>query len=196
MKNWQRFFWNSVLRIIPGGAKRKTRIIKKHHLLGSIGENCNIQGWKLPLHSELVFLHDNVRIASHVGFVTHDGIYRMLNKKYDTADFIEKVGVIEIMDNVFVGSGTRILYNVRIGSNVIIGSDSLVNRDVPDNSVYAGVPARYICSFDEYEKKARKYSNLVKERYGIDEMPCMNRVLAFKRHDYFLKDKKDEHINI
>ena len=186
MKHYQRAFWSAVLKFLPGGSKRKTEFIRKHHLFGSIGNNCYIQKWKLPLHSELIFLHDNVRIASNVGFVTHDVIHRMLNEKYQTKDFIEKVGCIEVMDNVFVGSGTRILYNTRIGSNVIIGSDSLVNKDIPDNSVYAGVPARYICSFEEYVEKARHYSESVKELYDIDKMPPMNKELASKIHENFL----------
>ena len=113
----------------------------------------------------------------------------MLNRKYQTDEFVERVGCIEIMDNVFVGSGTRILYNTRIGSNVIIGSDSLVNKDIPDNSVYAGVPARYICSFDEYVEKARKYSDSIKELYGIDKMPCMNHALASRMYENFLKER-------
>lgn len=64
----------------------------------------------------------------------------------------EKVGCIAIGDNVFIGAGTRIMYNVRIGSNVIIGAGSLVNKDIPDNSVVAGVPARVIKTLDEYLK--------------------------------------------
>ena len=189
MKHYQRAFWSAILKFLPGGAKKKTEFIRKHHLFGSIGNNCNINKWKLPLHSELVYLHDNVRIASNVGFVTHDGIHRILNVKYNTSDFIEKVGCIEIGDNVFVGSGTRILYNTRIGNNVIIGSDSLVNKDVPDNSVYAGVPARFICTFDEYVEKARQYSDSVRELYGIDKMPPMNKELASKIHEIFLKER-------
>lgn len=176
-----------MLKLLPGGSKKKTEFIRKHHLFGSIGNNCYIQRWKLPLHSELLFLHDNVRLASNVGIVTHDGIHRMLNRKYHTEDFIERVGCIEIMDNVFVGSGTRILYNTRIGSNVIIGSDSLVNKDIPDNSVYAGVPARYICSFDEYVEKAKKYSESIKELYGIDKIPCMTHGLASRMYENFVK---------
>jgi len=70
--------------------------------------------------------------------------------------FHEKLGCIDIGDNVFVGSGTRILYNVKIGSNVVIGSGSIVNRDIPDNSVAAGVPARVIGSFEDFVRKQLK----------------------------------------
>ena len=62
----------------------------------------------------------------------------------------EKIGCIEIGDNVFIGSNTTILGNVRIGSNVIVGACSLINKDVPDNSVVDGVPAKVIGSFDEF----------------------------------------------
>ncbi len=67
--------------------------------------------------------------------------------------FHEKLGCIDIGDNVFVGSGTRILYNVKIGSNVVIGSGSIVNRDIPDNSIAAGIPAKVIGSFEDFVKK-------------------------------------------
>ncbi len=186
MKHYKRVFWSVILKFLPGGAKKKTEFIRKHHLFGSIGNNCSIQKWKLPLHSELVYLHDNVKIASNVGFVTHDIIHCMLNKKYDTLDFVEKVGCIEIMNNVFIGSGTRILYNTRIGNNVIIGSGSLVNKDIPDNSVCAGIPARYICSFDEYVKKAASYSKDFKNKYGRNKVGVVDEALAKQLYENFL----------
>ena len=68
----------------------------------------------------------------------------------------KKIGSIHIEDNVFIGSHTIILCDVNIGSNVIIGAGSLVNKDIPANSVYAGVPAKYICSFDEFVEKRKK----------------------------------------
>lgn len=153
-----------------GSGRSTAEFIRKHHLYGSVGKNCMIMKKKLPLYSNLVFLHDNVWVASNVGFVTHDGIHNMLNHRPEGGDFIEKVGCIEVMNNVFIGSGTRILYNTRIGNNVIIGSDSLVNKDIPDNSVYAGVPARRICSFDEYVEKQRKYSESFRQRFGRDKI--------------------------
>jgi serine O-acetyltransferase len=45
-------------------------------------------------------------------------------------------------DNVFVGSGAKILGGVRIGSNVRIGANAVVVRDVPDGATAVGVPAR------------------------------------------------------
>lgn len=142
------------------------RYIKKHKIYGCIGDNCSIQTRRLPVYPNLVFLHDNVIIATDVRFVVHDAVSFMLNKKYNDFHFVERVGCIEIMNNVFVGAGTRILYNVRIGNNVIIGAGSLINKDVPNNSVYAGVPAKYICSFDEYVRKARERTIIWKQNFG------------------------------
>ena len=70
---------------------------------------------------------------------------------------------IEIGDNVFVGSGVHILYDTKIGNNVIIGTCSVVTHDVPDNSVVAGVPARVIGTFDEFVKKYTEGETYPKE---------------------------------
>lgn len=188
MTGRQRKIWSLVLCLIPS-AKKRTEMMRKKKLFGSIGEKCLIQKRKLPLYSNLVFLHNNVKIASNVGFVTHDIIHTMLNQKFPEGGFVERVGCIEIMDNVFIGSGTRILYNTRIGSNVIIGSDSLVNKDIPDNSVYAGVPARFICTFDDYVEKAKAYSAQFKEKYGADKIGSLSDSMAEKIYRDFLKEK-------
>lgn len=193
MNRIRRLFYSAILMLTNDNSKRIS-IIKKHNLYGSIGENCYIQKRKLPLYSNLVFLHNNVHIASSVGFVTHDIIHNMLNIKYrgnGGGRFIEKVGCIEVMDNVFIGSGTRILYNIRIGTNVIIGSDSLVTKDIPDNSVYAGVPARFICTFDEYVSKDKKYSEEFKKKFGRDAVKGIDEELASSIYEDFKKQRNN-----
>ncbi|MFX1450961.1 MAG: serine O-acetyltransferase EpsC [Promethearchaeota archaeon] len=47
-------------------------------------------------------------------------------------------------NNVVVGAGAKILGPVKIGDNVRIGANSVVTRDIPDNSVVVGVPGRII----------------------------------------------------
>ncbi len=81
MNRIKRLFYSAILMFTNDNSKRIS-ILKKHNLYGSIGENCYIQKRKLPLYSNLVFLHNNVHIASSVGFVTHDIIHKMLNIKY------------------------------------------------------------------------------------------------------------------
>lgn len=57
------------------------------------------------------------------------------------------------MDNVFIGTNVTILNNVKIGPNAIVAAGAVVTKDVPQNTVVGGVPARKICSFDEYLSK-------------------------------------------
>lgn len=52
-----------------------------------------------------------------------------------------------VKDNVVIFSGAKILGNVTIGENSIIGANSVVIKDVPPNSIVAGVPAKIIKTF-------------------------------------------------
>ncbi len=157
--NLKRFIHSISLFLIPSAIKRAD-YIRKHKLFDRIGENCSIMQRKLPLYSNLIRLGNNVHLASNVGFLTHDIIHVMLNNK-STKDGLgdilkEKIGCIEIQDNVFVGAGSRILYDTKIGSNVIIAAGSVVTHDIPSNSVAAGVPAKVIGTFDAFVKKRLK----------------------------------------
>jgi sugar O-acyltransferase (sialic acid O-acetyltransferase NeuD family) len=51
-------------------------------------------------------------------------------------------GRIIIGDNVFIGIGASIKENITIGKNVVIGAGSVVLKDVPDNTMVYGVPAK------------------------------------------------------
>lgn len=134
---------------------KRTKYLKEKHIFGAIGKNCNVMNRTVPLYAKLIKLGNNVRLASGVTFITHDVTHAMLNANpyLQGKKFNEKIGCIEIQDNVFVGAGSMILYGVRIGSNVIVGAGSLVNKDIPPNSVVGGVPARVISTFDEYIAK-------------------------------------------
>ncbi|MEO6631150.1 MAG: acyltransferase [Mucilaginibacter sp.] len=53
-------------------------------------------------------------------------------------------GPVIVEDNVWIGEGAVIMPNVTIGQNAIIGANSVVTKDIPANSVVAGIPARII----------------------------------------------------
>ena len=55
-------------------------------------------------------------------------------------------GRIIIGDNVFIGIGASIKENITIGNNVVIGAGSVVLKDVPDNTMVYGVPAKVALS--------------------------------------------------
>lgn len=138
------------------GPVRRAEYLKKHGVFKSIGDNCSYMRRVVPLYAGLISFGNGVIVSSNVGFITHDGIHRVLNlaskdmpKKKQHA-FRENLGCIEIGNNVFIGAGSRILCNVRIGDNVIVTTGSIVTTDVPSNSVVRGTPAKYVCSFEDY----------------------------------------------
>ena len=53
-------------------------------------------------------------------------------------------GDLSIGDRVFIGLGASVLPGLRIGNDVAVGAGAVVVRDVPDNTVVAGVPARIL----------------------------------------------------
>lgn len=61
-----------------------------------------------------------------------------------------KFGKIEVGEYSFIGARATILPRVTIGDHCVIGAGSLVNHDVPSGTVYAGVPAWFICTTAEY----------------------------------------------
>lgn len=67
-----------------------------------------------------------------------------------------KIGKINIGNNVFVGAYSVILPNTKIGNNVVIGANSIVTKDIEENSVVAGNPAKFICTYDEYINKNKE----------------------------------------
>ena len=141
-------------------AVRRADYIKKHNIFRNMGNNCMTMFRKIPLYPKLISFGDNVWIASGVSFVTHDVIHRMLNNVDEMNVFQEHMGCIEIKDNVFVCSNTTILSNVSIGPNAIIAAGSLVNKNVPPNSVVGGVPARYICNLDDLINKRKNVATI------------------------------------
>ena len=103
----------------------------------------------------IITLGNNVHITDGVKFVTHDGgtlLYRHL------VSDIEITKPIVIGNNVYVGNNVIFLPGVTIGNNVVIGAGAIVSRDIPDNSVAVGVPARVIKTADEYFEKIKRES--------------------------------------
>ncbi len=94
---------------------------------------------------------ENCRITSGVKILAHDYSYAVLRKDYHC--MLRKSGITKIGNNVFIGWNSIIMMNVKIGNNVIIASGSIVTKDIPDNVVIGGNPARIICTLDDYYKK-------------------------------------------
>jgi len=55
---------------------------------------------------------------------------------------------ITLQENVWLGTGAKVLDGVKIGKNVVVGANAVVNEDLPDGAIAAGVPARVLRTRD------------------------------------------------
>ena len=53
-----------------------------------------------------------------------------------------------IGNDVYISAGARIIGKIHVGNNVIIGANAVVNKNIPDNTIVAGVPAKVIKNID------------------------------------------------
>jgi len=83
-----------------------------------------------------VEIEDEVQIGSHCSI-------------YSVSTIDDKQGKVVLRKNCKVGSHSTILPNVTIGENSVIGANSLVTKNIPDNVVAYGVPAKVIRDIDE-----------------------------------------------
>lgn len=124
-----------------------------------IGEGCVIMTAVDSFGSEpwLIELGNRVLLTRGVLFITHDGSSRLFRASIPNGSrFGNRFGRILVHDDSFIGVNSILLPGVEIGPNSIVGVGSVVNKDVPPNMVYAGVPARPICTLDEYIEKYKE----------------------------------------
>lgn len=147
---------NIIKRIIHFYIK-KTNPTKYAKKIGvKMGENVHIYS-SILWGSEpwLITLGNNVYITDGCKFITHDGGTLILRKHIPD---LELTFPIEIKNDVYIGMNTLILPGITIGNNCIVGAGSVVTKDIPDNSVVAGVPAKVIKSTQEYLEQIKKKS--------------------------------------
>ena len=89
----------------------------------------------------MIRIHEKVFITAGVAFVTHDGGSLILRDEVPT---LEWSAPIVVEKKVYIGIRSIILPGVTIGERSIVGAGSVVTKDVPPNSVVAGVPERWL----------------------------------------------------
>ncbi len=105
----------------------------------------------------LIELNDNCVITGSTAIVTHDySIFHAsigCNNTAKTDPEFRRTGKVIVGENAFIGMNCIILPDVVVGKNAIVGAGSVVTRDVPENTVVAGNPARPIGTVQEYFDK-------------------------------------------
>ena len=98
----------------------------------------------------LLSFGDNVTVAYGTTFLMHDNAII----KPTHGQYTDILGKVTVGNNCFIGAGCIILAGVSIADGVIIGAGSVVTKSIKDvNTVYAGNPAKFICTVDEYVQK-------------------------------------------
>lgn len=99
-----------------------------------IGANVTFDNWNASCYD----IGDNVTITMNSILLTH-GMVRQ-----DDGAYKSQVGLLKIGDDVFIGANTIITRPLTIGSRVIIAAGSVITKDIPNDCVVAGVPAKII----------------------------------------------------
>lgn len=88
-----------------------------------------------------ITIEDNVFIAPNVSILSEGHPIEPENRHS------LKVGHIHIKENVWIGAGATILQGVTIGKNAVIAAGAVVSKDVSDNTVVGGIPAKTLKMF-------------------------------------------------
>ena len=144
--------WRSVFRVNGGGSITIGRDCQIHpfcmlltfggHI--QIGDNSSVNPFTIIYGIGGATIGNGVRIAAHSVVIPENH-----NPGSDETPLWRAGSTkrgIHIEDNVWIGSGVRVLDGVRIGRNAIVGAGSVVTRSVPADTTVAGVPARVIKS--------------------------------------------------
>lgn len=91
-------------------------------------------GWD-TVHPEKIIIESGVRITARTSILTH--FINPLNGDYTS-------GEVRIKKNAFIGTNTIITKPVTIGERSVIGAGSVVTKDIPNDEVWAGNPAKLI----------------------------------------------------
>ncbi|MFH1617160.1 MAG: acyltransferase [Candidatus Margulisiibacteriota bacterium] len=122
-------FANWKLPEIEEGKLTKYNWMVQHADRLKLGHRTDIGAFTYLNAKNGITLEENVQIGSHCSI-------------YSVSTIDGKEGAIHIKKNACVGSHSVVMPGVTIGENSIVGAFSMVNKDIPDNSVAFGVPAK------------------------------------------------------
>ena len=120
------------------------------HPKAKIGKNLFIDHGMGVVIGETSEIKDNVTIYH---MVTLGGISPSINSNNQRD--IKRHPTLE--NNVVLGSGAQVLGPVRVGKNAKIGANAVVTKDVPENAVMIGIPAKNINTISEPDSSFKPY---------------------------------------
>ena len=135
--------------LIKCGLKHNNYLVSIQNLINNglkLGKNVTIETTVYidNVYPFLISIGDNCSIANGTRVLAHD------DTPYKFIGGYARLGKVNIKDNCFIGENCIILPGVTIGPNVLVAAGSVVNKDIPENSCVAGVPARFYCKFSDF----------------------------------------------
>jgi maltose O-acetyltransferase len=109
-----------------------------------IGDNTSIAPYTTVYATFGVKIGKNCLISSNCGISSYNHIQDSLNRRASENEDFRFSKPVSIGDNVWIGMNSCILPGVSIGNNSIIGSGSVVTKNIPSNEIWVGNPARFI----------------------------------------------------
>ena len=108
----------------------------------SIGRSSYIGPYTVIYGHGDVDIGNNVLIANHSTIVSSSHHYK--SRSSSICHQGESLGLITIEDDVWIGSGARILAGIKVGRGSVIGANSVITKSTSNYSVSGGVPAKVI----------------------------------------------------
>lgn len=129
-----------------------------------IGNNVQINDYVHLACGKSLIIEDDVLIASkvYISDISH-GNYSGENQSFPEEKAKNRKifsKTVKICENVWIGENAIILPGVEIGKNSIIGAGSVVTKNVPENCIVAGNPAKIIKKYNFGNKKWEKVNNI------------------------------------
>lgn len=158
----------SVLGILKIEVTRRGKLMIGENLSVNSGNNFNVIGrqqkttfWvegkltigdNVGISATAIICNHQITIGNHVTIggntVIYDTDFHNMNPTIRNNKTIDKQSAVKlpvfIEDNVFIGAHTTILKGVTIGKNSVIGACSVVTKNIPQNEIWAGNPAKFI----------------------------------------------------
>lgn len=107
-----------------------------------IGNNSFIGQFSVIGCNESIYIGKDVMIAQSVSIRDTDHVFSSLDIPMSEQGISTSPVIIE--DDVWIGHGAVITKGVRIGKGAVIGANAVVTKDVPENAIVGGVPAKVI----------------------------------------------------
>lgn len=118
-----------------------------------IDTHCEIGPGLYIGHFGGIFIHKDVKMGKFCNISQGNTI--------GTSGRGDRRGAPRIGDFVYIGAGAKVIGKIEVGNNVAIGANAVVTKDLPDNAVAAGIPARVVSmkasrDFIEYNREKNR----------------------------------------